>query len=229
MVGNGHYPAESVLLSRWKPDWTTPRHPTCRRLKCHQQTFKNQNIELHSLTQQNMHASLPKFPRRNTIMIPQPFTQSTNACWHHRKRNFAREYLSTKWILSFWHIVLAGNSPKPCTRWSNTFTQVQENVFLPASHFCLIEYCARQKYLFTLENTLTTAASAVLCARECFFCQWVTFVWLNVRCLGAKENVLPVSKWALSDSMLPSLRQESKQPLSFSPIESPETRRISAG
>ena len=49
------------------------------------------------------------------------------------------------------------------------------------------------------------------------------------RCLGVKENVLPVSKWALSDSMLPSQRQESKQPLSFSPIESPETMRISAG
>ena len=79
MVGNGHYPAESVLLSRWKPDWTTPRHPTCRRLKCHQQTFKNQNIELHSLTHQNMHTSLLKFPHRNTIKIPQPSTQSANA------------------------------------------------------------------------------------------------------------------------------------------------------
>ena len=32
-----YYPAESVLLSRWKPDWITPRHPRCMLLKCHQQ------------------------------------------------------------------------------------------------------------------------------------------------------------------------------------------------
>ena len=47
---HGHYPAESVLLSRWKPDWITPRHPTCRRLKCHQQIYININRQIQTQT-----------------------------------------------------------------------------------------------------------------------------------------------------------------------------------